>query len=440
MDIARDSVKKVYFTYLLSSFGSAMIASIYSLVDMMVVGKYHGPIGSSTLASVAPVWNIIFSIGLLAGIGGSVMYSSLKKKDEKEAHQYFTGAMILVLILSILAWLLVIFFQEPLFRFFGADDTMIPLAKEYVKPIMFVFPFYAINQFLAAFLRNDNAPKLATLGVLIGGIFNVFADFFFTFTLDMGIEGAGIATALGIFISFVIMLTHFFSKKNTLRLEKVTHLFSCFGKIMSSGFSTFIVDIAMGFLTILMNRQIMKYLGSDALSIYGTIINVSTIVTCFGYAIGQAIQPIISVNFSLNQNDRVKQTLKYGMITAFIFGIVFCLISEAFPKIYVYFFMKPTESVLNLAPNLIRFYALSFLLLPFNVVSTYYFQAILKTKISVWISLLRGIILSSIFLLLIPLIFTNKEWIFFTMNFVELLVFLFVIWNMKTQMKINNKE
>lgn len=73
---------------------------------------------------------------------------------------------------------------------------------------------------LAAFLRNDNNPTLATIAVLLGGIFNAFGDYFFVFTCDMGIFGAGLAAAIGSAISFVIMLTHFISKKNTLRIVK----------------------------------------------------------------------------------------------------------------------------------------------------------------------------------------------------------------------------
>lgn len=83
---------------------------------------------------------------------------------------------------------------------------------------------------MSAFLRNDGDPALATKSVLLGGVFNVFGDYFFVFTLDMGIMGAGIATA------------------------------------------TFFIDVAMGILTMIFNRQILKYLGTDALSVYGILI------------------------------------------------------------------------------------------------------------------------------------------------------------------------
>ena len=91
-------------------------------------------------------------------------------------------------------------------------------------PVKVVFPLFLFNQMLAAFLRNDGAPALVTLGVLSGGIFNVFGDWFFVFPCDMGVYGAGLATALGSAVSFLVMLTHFASRKNTLRLVKPKRL------------------------------------------------------------------------------------------------------------------------------------------------------------------------------------------------------------------------
>ena len=103
----------------------------------------------------------------------------------------------------------------------------------------------------------------------------------------MGIYGAGLATAIGSASSFVVMLTHFFSRRNTLRLIKPERLALKLHEIASTGFSTFFIDVAMGILPVLF----MKYLGSDALAIYGPIIQVSTFVQCCAYSVGQAAQP-----------------------------------------------------------------------------------------------------------------------------------------------------
>ena len=78
MDLLRGNIKQTYFRYLGAAFGSAMLAAVYSLVDMAMVGQYQGPDGAAALAVVAPVWNILYSLGMLTGMGGSVLYSAYR--------------------------------------------------------------------------------------------------------------------------------------------------------------------------------------------------------------------------------------------------------------------------------------------------------------------------------------------------------------------------
>lgn len=373
LDFLNGKIKTIYFKYLSAAFGSALITSIYSIVDMAMVGQYHGPEGSAALAVVAPIWNIIYSFGLLMGIGGSVLFSTIRGKadgDIKKSNEYFTASVIGSVILAAVIWLIIILFDRQLLIVFGAQDNTLTLAREYVLPIKFAIPFFLFNQMLAAYLRNDKNPALATGAVLAGGIFNIFGDYFFVFVCDMGAFGAGLATAIGSSISFLAMLSHFFTKKNTLRLVKPEGLVRKLGEIISTGFSTFFIDVAMGILTILFNRQIMVYLGTNALSVYGVIVNISTFVQCCAYSVGQASQPTI-----------------------------------------------------------FRCYGLSFLLLPLNIFSTYYFQALMKPRTAFIASVARGLVISGILIYLLPAVFTGNA-IWFAMPVTELIVAFYVIHEM----------
>lgn len=93
MDLLNDKVGYLYRKFLLSSFGSAFITSVYGLVDMIMIGQYHGPDGSAAMAVISPVWNIVYSFGLLTGIGGSVLYAVARGADgnKKRADGYFTA-------------------------------------------------------------------------------------------------------------------------------------------------------------------------------------------------------------------------------------------------------------------------------------------------------------------------------------------------------------
>ena len=265
MDLINDKLSKVYLKYLTAAFGSAFMGSVFGLVDMVMVGQYHGPEGSAAMGVIAPVWNIVYSFGLLAGIGGSVLFSVAKGSDghgERPENAYFTGSVIFGGIIALLLWVGLWLFEVPLLRLFGANDALLPLCLRYLIPVKFTVPFYPFSTLLSSFLRNDGNPALATKSVLFGGIFNIFGDYFFVFTLDMGILGAA-----------------------------------------------------------------------------------------------------------------------------------------------------PTAAVLAIAPEIMRIYAVSFLLLPYNVFSTYYFQAMLRPGTSIIISVSRGIVISGALIMLLPLILgSNSVW------------------------------
>jgi len=262
---------------------------------------------------------------------------------------------------------------------------------------------------------------LASEAVIIGGVFNIFGEYFFVFTMNMGIFGAGLATAIGLIISVLIMLTHFLSKKNTLHFVKPTAIFQKVNTISLLGFSTAINDLAMGIFTVLFNRQIMKYLGVNTLAVYGIIVQIVAFAQCCAYGAGQAAQPIISQNFGAGQNVRIRECLKYGLFSCVGFGIFWTLVTMINPTFLVNLFMAPTAAVLEIAPSIIRTYGISFILLPFNLFSTYYFQAIMKARISLISSLTRSVFISGFLIIMIPYI-AGANAIWFTMPLTEILV------------------
>lgn len=420
MDLLKGNLKKIYFKYLFASFGSALIVSVYSLVDCVMVGQYEGPDGVAALATVAPVWNIIYSLGLLFGIGGSVLMSAAKGAgDESRGNSFYTMAFIGAAVVAVLSWLGIIFFQDALLRLFGADDLLLGLAGKYLFWIKFVAPLFVFGQFFAALIRNDNAPATATVAVMAGGVFNIIGDYIFVFVCDMGISGAGLATALGQVLSICILCSHILSKKCRLRFERPVGFGHMTRQIVLTGFSTFFIDIAMGILSMMFNNQIMKYSGSPALAVYGVIINVNTLVQACAYGVGQAAQPIISMNYGAEKGERIRKTLRLSLITVAVLSIVWTTLTMALPEPLIRLFMSPTPEVLAIAPDIMRKYFISFLLLTYNIYSTYYFQAIMRPKASLAVSVLRGMVVSGLLIYTLPALF-GAEALWFAMPITEM--------------------
>ncbi len=287
MDFLNGKIRPMYRKYLAAAFGSAMITSVYSIVDMAMVGQYHGP-GNGGAGGAGRS-----GLGRTAGFSGACA-------------DFFRGGCV---------------HAGAGGEVYGADPVCVPAV--FVQP-----------DALGVFAQRQE-PGPCHTGRAVGGLFNVFGDYFFVFTCDMGIYGAGLATAIGSGISFLVMMTHFVRSKNILRLVRPERLGEKLGKIAVTGFSTFFIDVAMGILTVLFNRQIMKYLGSDALAIYGPIIQVSTFVQCCAYSIGQAAQPIISTNFGAGKGQRIRQTLYLALWTEAFFGVFWTTLSMAYPNLYM---------------------------------------------------------------------------------------------------------
>ena len=422
MEMTEKPIKQLYFKYLIAAFGSALVGAVYTLVDMAVIGQYAGPTGTAAITLVLPVWSFICSLGILTGIGGSVLYSNARGEGGTDkANAMFTTAVIATALIAAIMWALMFFFDEPLLRFLGSEGELLDIGLEYLKPLKASIPVFIFSQMLAAFLRNDSDPGLATFAVVFTSILNVIGDYLLTFTFNMGVYGAALATALSNILSVCIMLSHFFKKTNTLRLVKPIRLIPTTGRILALGFSVFFVDLAMGIMTMLYNKRILQLLSNDALSVFGAIASLTTVVQCCSYSIGQAAQPVLSANFGAGKIDRIRQVLKYGITTSVIFGAFWMVVTMALPSTIIQLFMDATDSVLAIAPAILRKYAISYLFAPFTLFATYYFQSILKARTSLGISLSRGLIVGGLMLYILPALF-GADSLWFAMPVAEISV------------------
>lgn len=157
MDLLQDNVKRLCFKFLTAAFGSALISSIYGVVAM--VGQYHGPQSSAAMGVIAPVWNLIYSLGLLTGIGGSVLFSvekEMRQDDTDAANACFTVAAAATGAIALAIWALFRCFETPMLRPFGADDVMLPLCRAYLSAVKWTVPVYLLTQlFLILLIYSD---------------------------------------------------------------------------------------------------------------------------------------------------------------------------------------------------------------------------------------------------------------------------------------------
>lgn len=412
MDLLKDDIRKVFVRYLIPSLGSAMVMSIYFLVDFIVVGRGVGADGLAAFSILTPMLAISFFFGQLFGIGGSVMYSTRVGAGRKEeGFEYFTLGMIAVLICAGVFWVVYALFHNQILTFLGASETTLPYAWEYMKWYTIFQPLALTSNFWNSFVRNDGEPVRAMAGTLCGGGVNIVLDFIFVFPLGMGMTGAALASVLGLCLNVVIVTSHFVSKKNTLRLVRPTQVGRKFRQIVSGGIASAMVELSNAVIVFFFNIQILNYANELAVSVYGIICNWGILFLSLFNGVGMATQPVISVNYGAGQKKRVSKTRNLAFVCVAVFGGVFFGTGRFLTRPLITLFVAGSPDIFAISDTAVRIYFTAFLFMGFNLVFTYYFQSVLQLKRAFSCSFCRSIFLTGIFVFTLPLIFgLNGVW------------------------------
>ena len=405
MDFVKDDIRKLFWKFLATSLGSALVISIFSFVDTIAVGQSEGPTGSAAMAVLSPLFGISVSLAIMCGIGGSVLMSAARGEGHKEkGDEFFTATIILLGGVIAVTWLILALCGPSIMTFFGADEALLPTVMRYARWLIGFWPFFLLPIFLGAFVRNDGAPGLATASVVIGAIVNVFLDWYLVFPVGWGIKGAAIATVIGTTLQFFILVIHFFRKSCRLRLARPENLGGAIKDILAVGLGAGVLDFGTVFLAVILNNQVMRYGGPTALAVFGVITTLAALFQALFGGVGQAIQPLASTNFGAGQGDRIRRLFRLGLGTALALGVAFTLIGMCLPRAVTRLFMAATPEVLALAPSMFRMYAPNFFFLALTVLSTYYLQSILESRMSMTVAVLRSFVVSGILLYLLPLV------------------------------------
>ncbi|MBQ2404242.1 MAG: MATE family efflux transporter, partial [Lachnospiraceae bacterium] len=405
IDLLHDPVRKVFINYLIPSVSATMVTSIYIWADTMMIGRGVGANGLAALNILLPMYSTFYGFGMMCGIGGSVLFGfSRGKGEEKEARGYFTTALILAAILAVLSVVLCNVFFEPLLDFLGCTPAMREYAVPYGRILMLASPLYIFSCFLQAFVRNDGAPRLAMAGVVAGGITNVILDYIFIYMFRWGMAGAVLATVAGTLLTIVILGSHFLKAENHLKLGGgITP--KKFRDVLINGMPSFIMELSSGVIMLLFNLQLLKYVGDIGVVVYGIISNVALVVTSLSNGIAQAAQPMISANYGAGKAERVREGRNLSLAVAMAAGVLFTSSGFLIPVPIAELFLVPTEQIIAMAVPAIKLYFVSFVISEWNIICGTYFQAIVKPKLSLMITVMRGVVLNSILVFVLPAIF-----------------------------------
>ncbi len=443
-DFLNKPVKQVFMRYLVPSVFATMVTSIYVLADTIIVGKGIGTIAVAALNIVLPLYNIFFGLGLLFGVGGSVLMSILRGEgDEKGSNAYFSTSLVAMCVVLALSLAFFTAFMEKIALVFGGTPETMPYIMDYMPYIVWGMGLFFFSSYLQTFIRNDGAPRLAMYAVVSGGVANIILDYVFVYNFNMGMAGAAIATVMGSGLTVVILLTHFFTKKNNLHFSLKGVRPSFIKNIILNGFASFLIEVASGVTIFVFNIQLLKYAGNTGVSVYSIISNTAIVVVCICKGINQAAQPLLSTNYGAGLYERTDKIRSLAVKVSIIICAVPVILGLVVPDFFTYIFINPDSAILSMSAPAIRIYFVGFMMLGINMVFICYFQAILKNGYSMIICLMRGLILVVAFAYIFPL-FMDVTGIWLAVPAAETITMLFGIYliyfKKSTQREINDKS
>lgn len=397
-------VNELFFRYLIPSIMGTMVTSIYVLADTIIIGKGLGSVAMAALNIALPIYNVFFGLGLLFGVGGSVLMSIYRGRGEtKKADAYFTVSFFLNILIWLLLLVLSVIFMEDIAWILGGTEETMPYIMDYIPYIIWGMGAYFLSAFLQTFVRNDGAPKLAMNGVIAGGITNIVLDYVFVFPMNMGMAGAAMATVIGSYLTVAILCIHFLTKKNQLKFNFHGIHIGYIKDIVVNGTASFLIEVSSGITIFVFNLQLLKYVGNIGVTVFGIICNTAIVVMCLCKGVNQASQPIISVNYGAGQFERTFFVRKLTMITSIIVCGVIVFIGVFAPDFFTYIFLNPDKEILSMSGDAVRIYFSGFLFMAANMVYICYFQSVVKNAYSLLLCLLRGCILVLVFVYVLPL-------------------------------------
>ena len=399
-------IGKLLLQYSVPAIIGMIVNALYNIVDRMFIGNIPN-IGSLAITGVGitmPIMTIILAFGMLIGIGATANISlNLGKGNRPTAEKLLGNAFTLSIIVGLAIAIVGTICANPILNLFGASENTLFYAKEYLNIILLGCTFNILSFSLNSTVRADGNPKMSSLTMVIGCGTNIILDYVFIFIFNLGVKGAALATIISQAIIFFIILYYYTIGNSNLKLKVENfklkkHLVTM---TFAIGIAPFATQIANSLVQVIANNALKTY-GSDlaigAMTVISSL-NIVFMMPIFG--INQGCQPIIGFNYGAKKYKRAKETFKYATMAACVICIIGFTIIQCFPTQIISLFNNDPK-LTNLAMRGIRIYLLMMPIVGINIVATSYYQSIGKAKVSMFVSLLRQVILLIPFTIILP--------------------------------------
>lgn len=402
LNLGTEKIGKLLRKFAIPCIISMVVNALYNMVDQIFIGWGVGYLGNGATNIVFPIVVICLAFSLMFGDGTSAYLSlRLGEKKQKEAEKGVGSGIAAGAIVSIILCAGVLIFLPQLLNLFGCTDALRGYAISYGRIIAIGIPFMMIGTILNSVIRADGSPKYSMISMVSGAVLNIILDpiFIFDWGLNMGVEGAALATILSQFVTFLLNILYI-RKFKTIKLTKQS--FKLDLKIAMTvakfGISSFITQMAVVVVITVQNTIFNQYgalsrFGQEIpITVLGIVMKINQILNSIIIGISVGSQPIVGFNYGARKFDRVKQTLKIVLGLSISVSATAFILFQTIPEKLIGLFGSGNELYNEFACITFRQFLMLTIFNGIQISSGIFFQAIGKPSKSAFLTLSRQIL------------------------------------------------
>lgn len=421
--LGKEKISRLFIKFSIPAIIAMLISGMQTIIDGIFVGNF---IGSNAMASISlggPYVQLVIGISMLISVGSlSFMGRSLGEGNKKLTQDIFKTAVILLSIISLALSIVGFIFSKNISLALGANDILINHVSTYIRTISICILPMSLAFLIGFADRLVEKPDLYFKGMIVSLIVNITLNYILIKKMQLGIAGAALATGISYSSVFIIVLGPMINKKNVINLFVGKFNRKTIIPVLYNGSSDAMTAIASATSAYLFNMAFIKIAGESGVAAFTSINYIAQFGTLIIFGIGDGISSIISYNYGAKNFHRVKSIFKFSLKISFFIGVVTFLVLFLFGENLINLFVSSDPSVVTLASQGSKLYALAFILNGFNTICSSYFTAIGYAKESVIIALSRGLIFIFLGISIIPLLIgINGVWL--TVPFAEVMTF-----------------
>lgn len=410
-DLGKGNIGKLLISLAAPAIVAQLVNVLYNIVDRIFIGRMdNGELAMAGVGVAFPILMLISAFSALIGMGGAPLCAiKMGEKNNDEAEKIMSNSFSMLLIIAVILTTGFLIFKEPILWAFGASEATIGYALDYLSIYVLGTIFVQIALGMNSYINTQGFAKIGMMTVVIGAVINIVLDPIFIFVFDLGVKGAALATVAGQMVSALWVLKFLFGKKSILKIRKKYMVpdLKVVGSTMALGVSPFIMQSTESLVLISLNTRLSMFGGDIAVGAMTIMSSIMQIILMPLQGLAQGAQPIISYNYGAKQMDRVKKTFKLTLISCLSFTVIMCSLLMLFPNLFVSIFNNEPELV-AITTWAIRIYFLGIFVFGAQIACQQTFLALGQAKISLFLALLRKVVLLVPLIYILPSFFQDK--------------------------------